>query len=150
MNTDRFFSKIARSDADGCWLWVAGKNKGGYGQFRDSGRTVYTHRLSYELANGPIPEGLWVLHSCDTPACVRPDHLFLGTPADNTSDCVAKGRHAHGRRHGMAKLRDDDVREIRDLIAARRYTQREIGDFYGTDQTIISDIKIGKIWAHVT
>ncbi len=77
----------------GCWLWMGSTRSGGYGGFHVGGTTkVGAHRYAYERANGPIPHGLWVLHRCDTPTCVRPDHLFLGTAIDNYRDMVAKGR----------------------------------------------------------
>lgn len=88
----RFWKYVAKSD--GCWLWTASTNHWGYGQLSCPGRSyLRAHRLSYEMHVGPIPDGLFVCHRCDVPACVRPDHLFLGTPKDNVDDMVAKGRH---------------------------------------------------------
>lgn len=94
---DRFWSHVDTSGE--CWLWTAYTNpRNGYGQFRvggevrDKWKAVQAHVFSWEIANGPVPDGLKVLHSCDTPACVRPLHLFLGTQSDNMRDCVAKGR----------------------------------------------------------
>lgn len=94
---DRFTEKYEVNDR-GCWIWTGGTVDGGYGQFsigRDGRRSVVmqAHRWSYRHYNGEIPEGLLVLHRCDTPACVRPEHLFLGTQADNMADMRAKGRH---------------------------------------------------------
>jgi len=88
---ERFWSHVAKSD--GCWLWTAHVNRTGYGHFalsRSRGRSA--HRVSHELNIGPIPSGMLVCHRCDNPRCVRPDHLFLGTPSDNMHDKVAKGR----------------------------------------------------------
>lgn len=83
--------------ANGCRLWVGGfRNRGGYGVFVFDGKIKLAHRASYELAKGEIPSGLCVLHSCDTPGCINPDHLRLGTPADNAADRNAKGRTARG------------------------------------------------------
>lgn len=87
-----FPSKIRVSDA-GCHEWTAGRKGAGYGAVRYEGRDLYAHRLAWELANGPVPRGRWVLHSCDNPACTNPDHLFLGTRADNVSDMMFKDRH---------------------------------------------------------
>ena len=88
---ERFWSKVAKTD-DGCWLWTAGGTKAGYGLFHPSTVKVYAHRYSYVLANGPIPEGMVVRHDCDTPRCVNPAHLRLGTNADNVRDRVQRGR----------------------------------------------------------
>ena len=85
-----------------CWLWLTGCDKDGYGMFaRDrGGKSIRAHRFSWELHFGPIPDVLIVLHKCDTPACVRPDHLFLGTHLDNAQDRNRKNRQATGTRHG--------------------------------------------------
>lgn len=77
----------------GCWLWRGASVPRGYGVIYFNGRQTYTHRVSYELHVGPIPDGLFVLHRCDVPACVNPDHLFIGSAADNVADMMAKGRH---------------------------------------------------------
>lgn len=118
----RLWSKVPVR-GDGCWEFAGAKSHKGYGQlpiWRD-GRSIprSAHRLSWELANGPIPAGMSVLHRCDNPPCVRPDHLFLGTQSDNMQDMVAKGRAYagpapvfHDRRHvlGRAKQRRHKAR----------------------------------------
>lgn len=80
-----------------CWEWIGAPGSGGYGQRRFEGKPTGAHRVSWIMENGPIPNGLWVLHKCDNPPCVRPDHLFLGTHVDNMVDMTAKGRHAELR-----------------------------------------------------
>lgn len=83
----------------GCQIWTASVDRFGYGRLTVNGKTTHAHRASWECANGPIPDSLWVLHRCDTPPCINPDHLFLGTPADNVADMIRKQRHRFGRRH---------------------------------------------------
>lgn len=89
---DRFWARVEKTE--GCWLWRGAVFRYGYGQFKMNQRVLQAHRLSWAFTYGPILDGLWVLHRCDTPLCVRPDHLFLGTARDNTQDSIAKGRAA--------------------------------------------------------
>lgn len=88
---ERFWSFVEKTDS--CWLWTGAKHPKGYGIFHLRGRTPRAHVLSWILHHGPVPRGLCVLHRCDNPPCVNPDHLFLGTPQDNTDDMTRKGRH---------------------------------------------------------
>lgn len=104
---------VAKSE--GCWLWTGATKGRGYGHFSRRGRWFAAHRVSFELAFGPIPTGLRVLHRCDVPACVRPDHLFTGTGKDNYQDMVSKGRNSSpgAKRNGHAKVGPEQVLLIR-------------------------------------
>jgi len=160
--TARFWAKVDKdgptvSHVDGlgsCWIWTASVFRDGYGCMRVDGRMLRAHRISWAVHNGPIPEGMCVCHRCDTPACVNPTHLFLGTKADNMRDCVAKGRFVQrpappGEGHHSAKLTDANVLEIRKLHAAGGISQRKLGERFGVAQANISLIVLRKHWAHV-
>ncbi len=144
----RFWSKVDIKSDDECWNWKAGKIRSGHGQFRVNSIKTYTHRFSYELKNGPIPEGLHICHHCDNPSCVNPNHLFLGTHQDNMKDRDMKGRNncAKGSNHGESKLTEQQILEIRNII---NMTQKEIGKLYEVTQSTISYIKNNKTWRHI-
>ena len=95
MIAEQFWSRVEKTDS--CWLWTGSTNKYGYGLTHRGGPNQATtrraHRMAWELCNGPIPKGLWVLHKCDNPPCVNPDHLFVGNRSDNMKDAAAKGRN---------------------------------------------------------
>lgn len=97
----RFNRKVERSE-QGCWMWVGAMRPNGYGNFNLGNKTTGAHRAAWILANGPIPDGLQVLHRCDVPSCVNPSHLFLGTQEDNMQDMIAKGRQGSYARIGEA------------------------------------------------
>lgn len=149
---ERFLRKIDFRGPEDCWLWNAGKDTGGYGKIRVPGsihgRIRSAHRIAYHIACGPIPEGMFVCHTCDTPACVNPAHLFVGTCAENMRDCTQKGRGNCGSRHGLSKLSDADVREIRKLLAAGT-THQVAADRFGVGPQAISKIKAGLRWSHL-
>lgn len=159
---ERFWEKVEKTD--GCWLWTAGRFGTGYGEFSIDSRPAKAHRVAWELTNGPIPVGLIVCHHCDNRICVRPDHLFLGTVADNSADMVAKHRGRGGRppgyrrgpnetilrgaRNPTAVLDEVKVAEIRLRLAAGErglYLARE----FGVSASAVSLIKRGKKWRHV-
>lgn len=131
---------------------MGGKSGDGYGAFWFGRKRVGTHRVAWLLCNGPIPSGLHVLHRCDTPACVNPDHLFLGTHQDNMRDRDAKGRcGARGQRGEKCpshKLRLDDVTEIRRMVAAGAQ-QTVLAARFGVHKATINDLVLRKTWAHI-
>lgn len=140
----RFWDKVDKSGS--CWLWTGSNKPRGYGQIKVEGKTIFAHRLSWELAYGPIPEGLYVCHRCDVPACVRPDHLFLGTQTDNMADRDAKGRTQHGENHYKAKLCELDVWLIKNIEGQ---SGRAIAKWFDVCPGTVYDILNGKTWAHV-
>lgn len=115
---ERFEAKFVKGD--GCWEWVASKDRWGYGRLKIFDKMQGAHRAAYQLYVGEIPDGLCVLHRCDNPACVRPDHLFLGTHTDNMHDCNDKGRRNRpsGEKHYRTKITARQVLIIRAMRAA--------------------------------
>lgn len=129
----RFWSKVAKSDdPDACWLWTAGTALKGYGLIRWRGRQHMATHVSYELAYGVSPGKLFVLHTCDTPACCNPKHLFLGTQQDNMRDMALKQRKAisRGEQCSWSKLSDQDVEDIRQTYARGGVTMQDLADRY--------------------
>src|SRR5215468_8026003 len=96
---EQFWSRVSTAQS-GCWVWLGYQDVEGYGSLRWHGRTVRAHRLAYELTYGPVPADVCVCHTCDVPACVNPQHLWVGTNRDNQDDCTRKGRRPIGERHG--------------------------------------------------
>lgn len=142
-----FWAKADQSGgADACWIWQGGTKSGGYGIFWNGNRLEGAHQFSYRLSNGSIPEGLFVCHQCDNPACVNPKHLFLGTNQDNVDDCVAKGRHAYGEKQPTHKLTLGDVHEIRQLWSLGEMTQLELATQFGVSRSNISFVVGRKTW----
>jgi DNA-binding XRE family transcriptional regulator len=145
-----------------CWLWM-GATAHGYGSFTSDGKTWRAHRLSYLWAYGELPNDLDVLHSCDTPPCVNPDHLFLGTQADNMADMATKGRSIKGRsvknkthiypnqrKSVPQKLTADQVCAIRRIRKEEGMTTRKLGKMFNVHHTTIGAILRGEYWSHVT
>lgn len=131
----------------GCWIWLR-SNTGRYGQISRKKKLIYNHRLMYELAIGPIEKGLFVCHTCDTPLCINPSHLFTGTHSENMADGVRKGRINQGSNNPHSRLNDDNIRDIRRMIRDGVY-QHDIAIKYNVARVTISQIHTGKRWAHV-
>ena len=143
MIAERFWAKVTKTPT--CWLWIGGQNGHGYGQFGFEGRTQLATRVLWKLTIGPIPDGLCVLHTCDNPPCVRPDHLFLGTQFENSQDMVRKKRHQHGERHTQAKLTDALIRKI----LASPLSHSKAAECFGVDVFYLRRIRRGQAWKHV-
>lgn len=147
---DRFWAKVQKDQTD-CWLFTGHCNPSGHGRFWFERKLWQAHRFSYSHYRGPIPEGLQVLHTCDVPNCVNPDHLWLGTNYDNIQDKVSKGRcqDMKGEAHPRAKLSESDVHSIRKKYAAGGITQKSLSEKYGVTRGMIGYIVRGDHWSHV-
>ncbi len=145
-----FWRRVNKTE--GCWLWTGAPANVGYGAVYFEGRDQSTHRVSWQLAYGPIPDGLCVLHKCDIRLCVNPEHLFLGTKKDNTQDMMQKGRNRsnppRGERQHAAKLTEESVRSALARVAGGE-SQRSVARSLGVTEANVSAIIRGKSWRHV-
>ena len=150
-----FWSKVKLPDSigtDECWEWQGGNNgRDGYGRFRVENKKLSAHRIVYRLTIGDIPDGLLVCHTCDNPRCVNPDHLFLGTKADNYRDMRDKGRDntAHGEQVATHKLAREDVVAIRDEYIPHKVSTRQLARKYGVRPSSIQRIISRQNWKHL-
>lgn len=155
---ERFHEKYIKSND--CWEWIGTKLKSKYGHISVYRKLILAHRFSYEIFYGNFPKELHVLHKCDNPSCVRPDHLFLGTNKDNSLDCRKKGRDTcfkkgkkpkvdnRGSKSGKAKLSEEKVKDIK-IRLKNKETIASIARYYLISPSIISGIKHGYRWGHV-
>lgn len=159
----RFWAKVDRPSPNECWIFNGAKHNFGYGFFLVDGKSHGAHRIAFQLAYGPILDGLFVLHSCDVPACVNPLHLRLGTPADNMDDKTRRkrnnvptgdrtgrrmypDRYTTGSQHHWAKLTAQQVREIRERYSAGGISHSQLAKIYGVSRPAVSLIISGKTY----
>jgi hypothetical protein len=135
--------------ADGCVVWLGHRTRYGYGLIKQDGKYRHTHRVSWELANGEVPDGLHVLHRCDVRACVNPDHLFVGTHVENMRDMVAKRRQMHGDRSPRATLTNEQAAAIYSRLKNGAST-KELAAEYGVGLHVVYNIQAGRAWSIAT
>jgi hypothetical protein len=145
----KFRSRVPVGDKDACWEWAGRRDRNGYGNIWRHGISKLAHRIAYEFAFGVKPEkGFVVMHKCDNPSCCNPNHLVLGTQAENNKDRAAKGRTKTrmlpGEAHPSAKITEDAVRDIRTGGPAKIHMDR-----YGVSESLVFQIRSRTIWTHV-
>jgi hypothetical protein len=156
---ERTLEKVVRIPFSGCWIFMGALNETGYGIVGTGGRgqpNDRSHRITYRHFCGPIPQGMFVCHTCDVPSCCNPEHLFLGTPKENSRDMINKGRnsppprnsHVVGSVHPGSKLTEAQVVVIRELYK-RGETQQQIANMYGVARQTISKVVNHKRFKHV-
>lgn len=147
---ERLRSKTRINQETGCWEWQAARDPNGYGRISVKYKMLLPHRVSWELHRGPIPDGMFVLHKCDNPCCLNPDHLFIGDQADNMTDKALKGRSVfplkRGEDNGFAKLTETEIIAIR---SAHGQSQRKLAKQFGVSQLHISRIQRRIVWRHI-
>jgi hypothetical protein len=147
---DKFLEKVNKTDS--CWLWTGArlkiKGQKWHGVLRRNKQYWLTHRYSWTMFNGEIPTDMFVLHRCDVPNCVNPDHLFLGTQDDNIKDMMNKGRHAdqRGILQSNVKLTEEQVRYIKNKLDI---STNELAEQYKVSPSTIRDIKKNRTWTHI-
>lgn len=152
---EAFHARYKVDETTGCWIWTGAYDKDGYGQWQTekirqaNGKYLRIRRraprISWELHKGDIPEGKYILHKCDDPRCVNPDHLLLGTPKQNSEDMVRKGRSPRGEKQGNSRLSEAQVIEIR----TSSETLESLAKRFGVSVATVSDARMGRTWAHI-
>ncbi len=143
----RFWSKVYKAPGAACWQWVGAVNDSGYGRFRNAGQTLPAHQFAWVFKHGPVPSGKLLMHKCDNRACVRPDHLEVGTHQQNMDDMVSKGRAGKGG--SVRHLTEDVVRELRREYRTGDFTQKQLAEKLGLSVTLVRRALNGTTWAQV-
>lgn len=145
---ERIESKVLRIPEAGCWVWMGSSQVRGYGEIISNKRKHLAHRASYEAFVGPIPKGMYVCHACDNVSCVNPNHLFLGTQKQNLQDMASKGRSTWGEKNPMAKLTEEQVKEIKQGFASGK-TDTELAKQFNMSRQGINNIRNNKLWGYI-
>lgn len=143
----KFWSLINKSGE--CWLWTKSCDKDGYGKFWFNYKGIKACKMAYVLTCGEVPDGMCVLHKCDNPPCCRPDHLYLGTQADNVMDRMNRGRQRRGEAHPLTTLSDRNVLDIRRRFIGGRGEQTNLAFIYNVSLGVINRIVRRKTWTHI-
>ena len=146
---ERFLAKVCPEPKGGCWLWRGMVVGSGYGMVRFERKMHPAHRLAWKLFRGEIAPGLVVCHKCDVRTCVNPEHLFLGTHAENMKDMQQKGRSPHGEEHSRVQTDGEEVSRIKAMLADGHMRMSEIARAFGVTHATIACIAKGKTWRHV-
>ena len=150
MTEEQFWGRMSPEPNTGCLLWIGSYYHYGHGSAWHQGQKWQAHRLAWTLARGPIPEGAWICHKCNVPACCNPDHLYVGDAQTNQRDIDESGHRAKGERQGLSKLTEENVRAIRQEY--RRYSDTHgapaLAKKYGVTRTTILHAASGFTWSH--
>ena len=145
---ERIEAKVLRIPEAGCWVWMGSSQVRGYGEIISNNRKHLAHRASYEAFVGKIPKGMYVCHACDNVACVNPNHLFLGTQKQNLQDMASKGRSTWGEKNPMAKLTEEQVKEIKQGFATGK-TDTELAKQFNISRSTIYGIRNSRLWSYI-
>ena len=135
--------------ANGCIVWTGARDKDGYGKSSVNGVDIRAHRLAWIHKNGPIPIGLWVLHRCDNPPCINPDHLYVGDQFQNEDDKRQRGKSPRGESNIKAKLSDIEIIEMREMYETGAYSKAALGRHFHVCKSTSTRIINGKLWKHI-